>query len=111
MSPEDVVEKQLKYYNENDIDNFCSVFSDDVKVYRMPENKLSIDGIEEFKKRYKKSFEVSQSQAKIVNRMVIGNQVIDHEHVTTVLSDKVTSAVAIYEVRGCQISRVWFLSE
>lgn len=108
-TPVEIADEQLKHYNNHNLDKFCEQFSDDIEVYDLPGNTLRFKGMEEFRKRYKKSFKELNPNAKIVNRMEIGNQVIDHEHVTTVGSDDIIDAVAIYWVEGDKITKTWFL--
>jgi len=46
-----------------------------------------------------------------VNRIVLGNFVIDREKVTGLPDNQVINAVVIYEVQQGLIQRVWFLKE
>lgn len=105
----EIVEKQLEYYNENDLDNFVLCFSEDIEVYNFGSNELRYKGRDEMKKRYKKGFEVDKTYAHLENRIVIGNRVIDHERVSKVTSDSIKYAVAIYEVEDNIIKKVWFM--
>ncbi len=74
MRVEEVADKQLKYYNNHDL-------------------------------------EVIRRHAEVVNRIVIGNQVIDHEVITEPSSEETKKAVAVYDIDGDQIRKVWFLVE
>ena len=47
----------------------------------------------------------------IVNRIVLGNFVIDQERVTGFPNDRVIDTVAIYEVKDGLIHKVWFVRE
>lgn len=108
-TPVEIADTQLKYYNSHNLDGFCEQFSNDIEIYDLPDNSLRYKGIEEFRKRYKKSFEELKPDAKIVNRIEIGNQIIDHEHVTREGSDEIIEAVAIYWTQGDKIAKAWFL--
>lgn len=70
-----------------------------------------IKGKEQLKSSYRERFEVLNVHADIENRIVIGNKVIDHEHVTGLEKDSIKKAVAIYEIKNVLINRVWFVFE
>lgn len=111
MSAEEVVQRQLDYYNAHDLDRFVETFHEDVEVLKLIEGTTSMKGREEFRERYAVCFERSRPRAELVNRIVIGNKVIDHEDVIFADRDGPMKAVAIYEVEGEQIKRVFFLYE
>lgn len=106
-SPVAIVQQQLEAYNNRDIDAFAATYSDDIELYQFP-NTLSSKGIENLRTTYKQLFERTPNlHAKIKNRMVIGNKVIDEEEVT--FGDRTLNAVAIYEVHHNKITRVTFI--
>jgi len=109
MTVEQIVQAQLDHYNNHELEAFVELFHVDIKVYDLAKNTLRFEGRDDFRERYRNRFADGTVHAKLVNRMVIGNQVIDHEHVTTGDSDQVKQAVAIYEVIGEIITKVWFL--
>jgi hypothetical protein len=48
MSIEQVVQQQIEFYNQQDIEGFASTYADDITVYTFPDNhhvewKTSID--------------------------------------------------------------------
>jgi hypothetical protein len=49
--------------------------------------------------------------AVIKNRSIVGNKVIDWEVITNGLTGESTSLMAIYEVEGHLISKVWYIRE
>ncbi len=107
---EQVVEKQLAFYNANDLEGFASTYTEDVEVYDLPEGTLRLKSKDELKERYVKTFEL-KAKARIVNRIVEGNKVIDHEFYLREGMTEEGSVVAIYQVDThlAQISKVWFL--
>ncbi len=106
-NPEIVVNKQLEAYNKRDIDAFVETYTDDVKLYRFPNNLIS-EGHEAIKKQYASLFKrASDLNAQIVNRMVLGNKIIDKERVTA--NGKIFYAIAIYEIQNEKISKVTFI--
>ena len=106
---ESVVQTQLEAYNARDIDAFLATYADDVKLYELPEKLLS-EGIAPMRERYGELFKDERLHATIVNRIVMGNTVVDHERVrlTTSQGPGTLEAVAIYEVSDGKITKVWF---
>ncbi len=106
-SPEFVVQKQLDAYNSRDIEAFAATYSDDIKLYSFP-NSLRAEGVEKLKEQYGGFFAATPDlKAEIVNRIVIGQKVIDEELVT--VNGQQFSAVAIYEVENGKIVKVTFI--
>ena len=105
--PVDVVEEQLQAYNARDLDRFAATYSDDIRIWRKPTDEPAIVGQAQLRETYRKRFEATNLHAEILNRIVIGNKVIDHERVVGI-KDVPIEAVAVYEVTAGRISRVWF---
>ncbi len=111
MNPEEIVQKQLEFYNKHDLEGFISTYYDDIEIYNLMNNSIMIKGKEQLKSSYQERFEVLNVHADIQNRIVIGNKVIDNEHVTGLEKDTIKKAVAIYETENNLIKRVWFVFE
>lgn len=108
-TPESIVAKQVNAYNARDLDAFLSYYSDDVKIYEFPDD-LMLESKQEIIPRYVERFKSKKLHAKIIDRMVIGNKVIDREQVTGRDDNKVVNVVAIYEINEeGLISKVWFV--
>lgn len=106
-NPEIIVNKQLEAYNNRDIDAFTYTYSDNIKLYSFPDT-LDSEGQEAIKKGYTSFFNsVPDLNAEIVNRIVIGNMVIDKEKV--LINSKIYYAIAIYEVENELITKVTFI--
>lgn len=104
------VKQQLEAYNNRDIDAFAAAFSDTVKVYRQP-GVLSYQGREELRKRYGQMFaNTPELHCEVVNRIVAGNVVIDHEKVRRSKDQPRFDAIAVYRVRNNEIVEVTFIS-
>lgn len=108
---EAIVQKQLEYYNQHDLEGFCSTYHEELVIYNLQDNTILFKGQEALRERYKMRFEVNKVHAEIQNRMIIGNKVIDHEHVTGLKKDEIVKAVAIYEIVDDLIMHVWFIYE
>ena len=106
--PEGPVRRQLDAYNDHDVERFIAEYTDDVTVYRPPSTEPVLSGKNAFAEHYAKNrFTLPDLHAKIVNRMIVGNRVVDHEHIVG-LPDGPREAIAVYEVVGDRIRTVWF---
>lgn len=103
------VQLQLEGYNKRDIDLFASAFSDTVKVYRQP-GVLTYQGRDELHKRYGAMFASTPDlHCEIVNRIIAGDVVIDHEKVQRKKGQPRTDAIAVYRVQDGLIVEVTFI--
>ena len=107
---ESVVEKQLAYYNANDLEGFASTYAEDIEIYDLPEGTLRFKTREELLNRYGKTFAL-KPKARIASRIVEGNKVIDHEFYMREGMTEEGAVVAIYEVdtEKALIAKVWFI--
>lgn len=109
QSAEEVVQKQVEAYNNQDLDAFMSYYTGDVQIYTFPDS-LTMSGQEEMRERYRKLFESSPDlHAEIQKRITFGDYVIDHERVTGFGGDGTVQAIAVYKLRGDKIEKVWFI--
>ena len=108
---EKLAQAQLDYYNAHDINGFSSVYHEDVEIFRLDDQSLILRGREALIERYTERFKNPDLHAQVVNRMVIGDQVIDHEHVKGIVEGEIVKAVAIYKIKDDLIRTVWFLYE
>jgi hypothetical protein len=108
--PEGVVQRQLEAYNARDIDALMATYAEDVQVFEHPDTLLA-SGSQELRARQIIRFQEPNLHAHLVNRIVAGNLVIDHERVTLTFPEGTgqLEMVAIYEVRDGKISRAWFV--
>jgi len=108
---EAIVQKQLDYYNANDLEGFVSTYHEDIEILNLEDQSLILKGLADLKEKYKERFHVQKVQAKLVNRMLIGDKVIDHESVSGIKENEDVKAVAVYQIEDELIRRVWFLFE
>ncbi len=108
MTPEALAQAQLDAYNAHDLRAFVACYSDDIKVYRLPDLQPVLVGKAAFADFYAtQRFNRPALHAQVINRMVLGNKVIDHERIEGV-RDAVYEAAAVYEVANGLIHTVWF---
>jgi hypothetical protein len=106
---EDAVDRQLRAYNERDLDEFVACYADDVVVEDGDGDAL-MRGRDELRERYSRLFEHSPDlHAEILTRIRVGSYVVDEERVTG-RPDGDMHAVAVYRLddEGL-IDRVRFL--
>lgn len=102
--------RQLEAYNNRNIDAFAMAFSDTVRVYRQP-GVLTYQGRDELHKRYGQMFRNTPDlHCQLVNRIVSGNVVIDHERVQFDKNQARREAIAVYRIRNGEIVEVTFIS-
>lgn len=108
MNPVDPVQRQLDAYNARDLARFVAEYTDDIQVYRPPVAEPVLAGKAAFAAHYaKKRFTLANLHADVVNRMVAGDTVVDHERVTGI-AEGIVEAIAVYKVRDGKICAVWF---
>lgn len=107
LNPESVVQRQLEAYNARDLERFLAEYRDDVRVYRPPSVAPAIVGKIAFGEFYAtQRFKYVGLHAELLNRIVLGNKVIDHERISGVGEQPFEVAV-VYEVVDGQIQCVW----
>lgn len=78
-SPAKIIQKQVKAFNSRDLDGFAACFVDDVLVSRFPNEKMYQGNIT-MRDNYERFFEnVKSSSVEVVNRIILGNTIIDEE--------------------------------
>ena len=108
MNAEIPVQLQLEAYNAHDLERFVAQYTDDVQVYRPPGAEPVLSGKTAFAAHYAANrFNLPKLHADVVNRIVLGNKVVDHERITG-LQEQTVEAIAVYEVIDSRIRTVWF---
>ena len=109
ISPFDVAEAQLEAYNDQDLDGHCACFADDIVVADL-NGAVTISGIAAYRAKYVQVFaDFPQNKAELLNRVVVGNTVIDHERVSRTPGGDTFEVAAIYTIADAQIVRVDFV--
>lgn len=108
-SPEELAQQQLNGYNARDIDAFLAPYAEDVEIYSFP-GELESKGKDKMREQYAGMFErVPDLHCELVNRIVEGNTVIDHEWVTISKERPLIKAIAIYKIENGKIAKVYFV--
>jgi hypothetical protein len=108
--PESVVQRQLDAYNARDLETLLGVYADNAELFEHPATPLA-QGTAELRARFEVRFREPNLNAQLLNRMVSGNRVIDHERVTRTFPEGpgTVELVMIYEVEAGRIQRAWNL--
>ena len=98
-SPAAVVQRQLDAYNQRDLDALLATYAEHARQYQHPAT-LAASGAAQIRQRMGLRFEESDLHARLVQRAVMGNIVIDQEVVTRNFPEGLgeVDVVAIYEV-------------
>ena len=108
MNPAEPVQRQLEAYNARDLERFVAEYTEDVQVFRPPQPEPVLSGKKAFAEHYSKNrFTLPSLNAEVVNRIVAGNKVVDHERISG-LQEGIVEAIAVYEVVEGRIRTVWF---
>ncbi len=104
-----IAQGQLDAYNAQDLDAYCGFFAEDVVVADL-NGAVANRGVAELRARYAKTFaEFPQNRAELVNRIVLGASVIDHERVSRAPGGESFEVGCIYTFAGGKIARVDFV--
>ena len=104
-----LAQQQLDAYNARDIDAFLEPYSDSVKIYNHP-NQLSFSGKEAMRTRYAGMFaNTPDLHCTLMNRMVLGNVVIDQENVIFNKNNPPAQVIAMYKMAHGKIQEVYFI--
>jgi hypothetical protein len=106
LSPVELADLQLAAYNAHNLEAFLGPYSEDVEIYDLSTNKLQVKGKEDMRKQYSFLSTADKLHCNLLNRVVNGNFVIDHEEILT--NRGRFYGVAIYEAKEGKIVRVWF---
>lgn len=107
-SAADIVQAQLDAYNAQDLDALCAFYAEDCVLAGF-NGAVTSKGRAGVRERYGKLFaDRPRNRARLVNRIVIGNLVIDHEDVERAPGGERFEVAAIYTLRNGLIARVDF---
>ena len=98
-APATIVQRQLDAYNARDIDALLATYAPDARQFEHP-GKLLASGAADMRERMAQRFAEPNLHARLLQRVVMGNIVIDHEEVTRTFPEGTgrVDMVAIYEV-------------
>jgi hypothetical protein len=109
--PEAVVQRQLDAYNAHDLDALVATYAEGASLFEHPATLLAT-GAAALRERFALRFQEPNLHARLLNRMVMGSFVVDHELVTRTFQEGpgTVQLIATYEVRDGRIANAWFLT-
>ena len=109
-TPEFVVQRQLDAFNARDIEALMATYSEDAQQFEHPATLLA-SGAAQLRERSAVRFQEPNLHARLIQRIVMGPVVIDHEEVTRTFPEGPgrIELVAIYEVRDGTIATARFI--
>lgn len=108
MTREEVITRQLEAYNAHDLEGFCACYSENIELRNLQETEPFLKSKDSLRDLYRKKFANPALKARIANRMVKGDFVIDNEKVTGI-GEAELDIIVIYEMEGDLIRRVFFM--
>ena len=98
------VAAQVDAYNRHDIDAFVACFHEEA-IVAGPDGAIQLQGVNQLRERYGEMFEVADVTAEIVNRLQVGDWVVDQERLHRD-GEVILEALVAYEVNGDRIQRM-----
>lgn len=107
---EAIIQAQLDAYNAKDIEAFMRHWREDAQVFAHPDTLLA-NGAAEIRMRHVARFQEPNLHGRLIQRMSLGNTVIDREVVTRTFPEGPgrVDVIGIYELAGGKIARAWFV--
>ncbi len=107
-SAETIVQRQLDAYNARDLDALVALYADDAQLFEHPSTLLAA-GSAALRERFAPRLREPNLHARLLQRIVMGAVVIDHEQITRNFPEGqgTLEMVMIYEVRGGRIATAW----
>lgn len=108
LSPASVVQRQLDAFNARDLDALLAIYAEDAELLQHPSILLA-QGTNALRARFAVRFQEPNLHATLLNRIVTGDIVIDHELIARTFPEGVGTQelTMIYEVKAGRITRAW----
>jgi hypothetical protein len=110
LSPLEIVDRHFNAYNAHDLAAYLATVSESVEVFRHPDSVCVMRGKLQLAEFYgTQRFNIPELRAELVNRIIVGQTVVDHERIRGLQATPV-DAVLAYDVADGLIQRVWILA-
>ncbi|MCC5919281.1 MAG: nuclear transport factor 2 family protein [Cyclobacteriaceae bacterium] len=113
LTAEQVVQEQLEAYNKRDINRFIETFHPEAELWDYLGKQPKVRGLNNVKAIYAQLFQDSpELHSELLNRIVIGNKVIDYEKITGRQGqNEALLLVMVYEIKDGLIFRATAIRE
>ena len=104
------IQRQLDAYNAKDLEGLLAIYAEDAQMFEYPAT-LAAAGRAELRQRFAGRFQEPDLHAQLLNRIIMGNIVVDHELVTRTFVEGTGTIelTMIYEVQNGKIQRAWMI--
>jgi len=111
MELEMFISKHIDDYNNHNVDALVSAFANDIKIHNLDTGELLMEGREKIREYYAEKFEYPKLYSELLERIIIGDKVIDKQVFTSEADTMMIHAVTIYYFKDNLIQDVWFVFE
>lgn len=106
MTPTEIVQAQLDIYNDHDAERLAACYAEDC-VFADLAGNVTLQGRAAVRDRFSKTFtDHPKNKAWSVNRIAVGNIVVDHEVGERAPGGERFELVAVYTVKDGKIARL-----
>jgi hypothetical protein len=107
LTPVEVVQAQVDAYNAHDLEALAATYSPDAVLHDLAQGQTAT-GPAAMRPLWQERFATHPvHQAHVVNRFVVGEFVVDQEHITGLADGSTLDAVVMYRVQHGQIVDCW----
>jgi hypothetical protein len=107
VTPEAVVQRQFEAANAHDIERFIAEFADDAQIFAPPAVAPALVGKAAIAHHYStKRFNIPALRYDLLNRMVTGNIMVDHERITGIEPEPY-EVMLVYQIMNGRVQAVW----
>lgn len=93
------VERQLAAYNDHDLGRFVACFAPACRLTKA-DGTVRAEGTDELRRIYTPVFAIEGRRAEVVNRIVVGDWVVDHERVHSAAGESFDALMTYHLVDG-----------
>jgi hypothetical protein len=106
-TPEEVVQAQVDAYNAHDLEALAATYHPDAQIHDLALGQ-TLTGPAELRTVWQERFTSHPAhQAEIVQRLVVGDFVVDQEHIVQLADGSIMDTLVLYRVSGGQIVECW----
>jgi hypothetical protein len=106
-TPDEVVQAQVDAYNAHDLEALAATYHPDAQVHDRALGQ-TLTGPAGLRPVWQERFTTHPAhQVEILHRLVVGDFVVDQEHITGLADGSTLDALVMYRVRDGQIVECW----
>ena len=110
VSPREIADQQLVAYNHHELEAFCALFHKNAELFDLPSNTRVASGIDMITDMYAKRFSNPDLKCVVHSKTDLADFAIDRETLYG-LPDGTTEIIAMYQIEGGLIRKVYFIRQ